>query len=766
MSTAESNPRRDPLNILLLEDSNDDAVIIQTYLESLESIRAKVFCCETTQAALELIELKNFDLILADLTLPDSSGTETIKRLAADLDATPIVVISSQPDLKTELEILQLGTDAFLSKDIITPDALLKIINTFALNNRASHEIDTSEQNNFQSILNANLDSILVIDQNGIVRFINRAGLRLFNVNPSQIVGFHFGTPITNEPVELSILNDHIPRATVEMGISKIPWKGSRAYLASFRDITTRKNLETRLRQSQERLDLALSAGGLAIWDWNIETNTYYLNDQFANILGIPHSESYSQEEWLNNLINPEDLPIRNKQIRDHMSGLVDYYESQHRMKTPDNDWIWVHEKGQVTERDSQNNPLRLICICHDITYKKKQEDEQLRAAKLEALGLLAGGIAHDLNNILMAIDLNLDIALEEFSLNLEQREIIVDTHNASNRARELSHRLLAFSKGGATDPRIVRVQETVQDAVEFALRGANLRPVFAFGPNLPNVYVDLGQFQQVIDNLVINARDACKEGGKLAVKARSIQIDPDQGLKLRPGKYVRIDIIDYGPGIPEDILKKIFDPYFTTKEHGNGIGLPTCYAILKRNQGIITVKSEVGKGTCFSLYFPETQHAEPSKPIVLQKQNNLSGRVLVIDDELSIRRTVEQTLCRSGLDVVTAETGQEGIAEFEKRCTTANSFDVVLLDGIIPDGLGGEHALNRLLEIDPFAKVILFSGYTESNYANRWKDKGFIDRLVKPCSSQEITSAIERALNCNHSTQDGKPKDSSGNLK
>ena len=396
--------------------------------------------------------------------------------------------------------------------------------------------------------------------------------------------------------------------------------------------------------------------------------------------------------------------------------------------------------------RDAQGRIFRIVSMSNVITEAKQREEEQLRASKLEALGVLAGGIAHDFNNIIMGISLNLDLLLHEMDPDDSLLELVRESSYATSRAGELSRRLLVFAKGGKPVKQVVDLKPALRSVVDFALTGSNLKAVYQIDPEMECVDADLGQISQVFDNLVINAREACRDGGLLDVWAGSVEVEAGQVVGLQPGRYVRVEIRDHGVGIPPEIVDKIFDPYFTTKPGGNGIGLATCYTTLKNHDGTLLVDSVVGQGSTFSIYLPVAQDGPEQNPLPAAGTSaGGSSRLLLIDDDSLILSTMSRALRLHGYEVTTASEGAGGAALYRAALEKGESFDYVLLDANIPGGLGGEMALRALQEIDPEVRVILCSGYSASNLLSDWESLGFKGRLQKPFSVYDVSHLIQK---------------------
>jgi CheY-like chemotaxis protein len=325
--------------------------------------------------------------------------------------------------------------------------------------------------------------------------------------------------------------------------------------------------------------------------------------------------------------------------------------------------------------------------------------------------------------------------------------ERLEDAKNASLRARDLAQQLLTFARGGAPIKKTASIGKLIQDTVSFSLRGSRNRSEFEFGADLAPAEIDAGQISQVIANLVVNSDQAMPNGGTLHVSCDNFCYDVDDAVipDLVPGDYVRIRIRDEGVGIPEKYMKRIFDPYFTTKPKGNGLGLATAYSIIKNHNGLMTVESEVHVGTTFTIYLPAAQYQEMpvEAPRTLTPAMSGTGRVLVVDDEDAIRDLVEFTLTRLGYEVSQAATALQGVEIYQQKLKAGRRFDVVILDLTLPGGMGGKEALNKLIEIDPTVNAIVSSGYATDATMSRYQDFGFRGVIAKPYEAAELGKIV-----------------------
>jgi CheY-like chemotaxis protein len=330
------------------------------------------------------------------------------------------------------------------------------------------------------------------------------------------------------------------------------------------------------------------------------------------------------------------------------------------------------------------------------------------------------------------------------------------DAKNASLRARDLAQQLLTFARGGAPIKKTASIGRLIQDTVSFSLRGSQSRSEFNLGADLWQAEIDSGQISQVIANLVVNADQAMPNGGTLHVSCDNYRHSPTNGspvAELAPGNYVRVSIKDEGVGIPERYLKRIFDPYFTTKPKGNGLGLASTYSIIKNHQGLIIVESEINVGSTFTIYLPAADRVAAAEEKQLASDGPIMGhgRILIVDDEEAIRALVEFTLTRLGYSVSTAETALAGVELYREKLQAGQRFDLVILDLTLPGGMGGKEALKKLIEIDPTVNAIVSSGYATDATMSRYQDFGFRGVIAKPYEAAELGKIVHEVINASN---------------
>lgn len=381
-----------------------------------------------------------------------------------------------------------------------------------------------------------------------------------------------------------------------------------------------------------------------------------------------------------------------------------------------------------------------------EIEQREKMEGELLRTRNLESLGLLAGGIAHDFNNFLTIVQGNLELAQMELDAEAPVQELLADSAHACSRAAFLSAQLLTFAKGGAPVRRVANLSRLVTDSVQLARAGTSITIHADVAADLWPAEVDAGQIGQVLHNILLNAKQAMPDGGVIDVRAENIVESTGSG-EQSSGSAVRISIRDTGPGIAVEVLPRIFDPYFTTKQKGNGLGLATAYAIVSRHGGHISAESTPGEGALLSFTLPAAPGSIPREAPPNERKRTGVGRVLVMDDEDSLRSLLERVLTALGYEVRSARDGAEAIALYQHAAAAGRNFDAVLLDLTVSGGMGGIETAARLKEFDPTVKLIVSSGYSDAAVMANFREHGFDDVIPKPWQAAQISEVLERVL-------------------
>ena len=384
----------------------------------------------------------------------------------------------------------------------------------------------------------------------------------------------------------------------------------------------------------------------------------------------------------------------------------------------------------------------------YDLTERLKAENELVRSRKLESLGVLAGGIAHDFNNLLMSIMGNLSLSREELGSNNPISHYLAESIACCDQAKQLSQQLLTFSRGGRPVKEVASLPHIIYEMTRLSLSGSPVRCEFSIDDDLRLVEIDGGQIGQVINNLIRNAIQAMPEGGKIDIKAENHTVsDSDNIPGLSPGQYVKITFRDRGRGIPDEDADKIFDPYFTTRPDGSGLGLATAYSIVNNHDGLISFQSTRGQGTSFYVFLPATDQTLSPPEIIPKEITSGTGRILIMDDDNRVRKVLGKLVKHLGYEVELVRDGREAIACYRRAREEGASFDAVILDLTIADGMGGKETIGKLRDIDPAVRAIVSSGYSNDPVMASCRDFGFSGVIAKPFSVQKLGQTLHQVL-------------------
>ena len=397
--------------------------------------------------------------------------------------------------------------------------------------------------------------------------------------------------------------------------------------------------------------------------------------------------------------------------------------------------------------RDADGKGIGAVLVLRDVTERSRLEAELQRASKLESVGILAGGIAHDFNNILAIVMGNLTLAQLDAGTSAAALRWLKEAERGAFRARDLTQQLLTFAKGGDPVRTAVLLPEIVREAAKFALHGSTVRGEFEIADDLWAADVDSGQIGQVVQNLVINAMQAMKGGGTLRVTLRNEELAADTPAPLAAGRYLRLSLADTGSGIRPEHLARIFEPYFTTKEQGSGLGLATVYSIIRKHQGHVSVESELGKGTTFHLWLPAAKQAPAATVVSRSPFETMQGRILFMDDEEPIRQMINVLLGRLGFTVKTVADGAELVREYAAGRSTGQPYDLVMMDLTVPGAMGGREAMQELRKLDPAVRAVVSSGYSGDPVLANFREHGFCGIVPKPYRVADLTKVLQAAL-------------------
>ncbi len=496
------------------------------------------------------------------------------------------------------------------------------------------------------------------------------------------------------------------------------------------------------LRGSEERFRELADSLPQTVFESDEGGNFSYLNSTALDVLGIT-PEKFENGVNLIQILAPEDRERATEDMHARLSGKIVGYREYTALRKDGSAFPAILIANPIT---SDGRVVGLRGVLTDISEHKLLEAELLKSQKLESIGILAGGIAHDFNNILTGILGN--ISLSKMALTpdniifarLEQAE------EASLQASALTRQLLTFSKGGAPIKKTISPVPLIKDFSTLALSGTNVKIEFNIKDLWP-IDADEGQLGQVLNNLIINACQSMPSGGIIGISAENVFVEGGNEFPVKKGRYVKIAVSDHGYGIPKERLQKIFDPYFTTKENGSGLGLAVVYSIISNHEGHIDVESTLGVGSTFTFYIPASEKAAVEEEAEEAGFCSGKGTVLVMDDEEFIRTVVGAMLQPLGYDVFFAKDGAEAIEIYRKNAESGHVLDAVIMDLTIPGGMGGKEAVREILNIDPHAKVIVSSGYSNDPIMSDFQKYGFSGVILKPYNVETLSKTLQQVI-------------------
>lgn len=689
----------------------------------------------------------------------EEQATE-LEAQAAELQEQAAELEVSQAELEMANEQLRVANDE-LARQIEIAERARAETETALATLRASEE-------SYRSLFNSLTEAVYLLDGEGRFLHVNDAVLCMYGYEREEILGRTPALLAAPGRVDLEETHARIARAMQgepqrfewwgrrksgeifpkEVVLTRATYMGAPVVIAVARDITERKRAEEALRRREAQLAEAQAIARLGSWEWRADAERLSCSVQMLRNLGLaPEGDGITLDELLER-VHPDD--------RERVLGAIEAafrhgepLAEEFRVVWPDGRERVLSARGELVRR-SDGPERRLVGTAEDITERRTLENQFRQAQKMEAVGQLTAGIAHDFNNMLTAITGNVELLLMGLPPDDERRAELLEIKEAAARAAALTHKLLAFSRRQLLQPRVLDLNAIVAgtDRLLRRLIGADIELVTVLDPQLGRVRADAGQFEQVLLNLVVNARDAMPEGGTLLIETANVELTEDDRRRhpfVRPGRYVEVRVRDTGVGIPLELLDRIFEPFFTTKEvgRGTGLGLATVYGIVKQSGGYVWVESEAGKGTTFRIDLPRVEAPVEPAPPPAGLPVLVPGRetVLVVEDEKTLRDLVCKVLRRAGYTVLGAPNGDEAL----RLCAQAEPrIDLLLTDLVMPL-MGGRELAERIGAVCPGVPVLYMSGYTDDRIADLpASGAGF---LQKPFAPQALLQKVREAL-------------------
>jgi PAS domain S-box-containing protein len=521
-------------------------------------------------------------------------------------------------------------------------------------------------------------------------------------------------------------------------------------YRSHLEDIVSRRTKEletanTELAEEKERITVTLESIADGVMTTDDRNNVVIINSSASEISGFAPNEASGSH--VSDIIELSDKDMNN------IDELLNCVMAKRRPAEICADLL-IRKTGKEIPVMLSAAPISAggsdasgcVIVFRDISERIRFEEEVLKRQKLESIGILAGGIAHDFNNILTSIAGNIMIAKNSVPEDDPVYKRLNEAEKAVIRAKDITGQLITFSKGGTPVKQTSDIRDLITETAEFVSHGSSIKLHTDIECGLKPVDVDEGQISQVIENLVINAIQAMPEGGNIYITA------VNEGMisgaeNLSDGEYISISVTDEGSGINSENLKKIFDPYFTTKKKGNGLGLASCLSIIRKHGGNIIVKSKAGTGSEFKIYLPVSDKPVAEKGADYEGRLCGSGRILLMDDDINICNTVPDLLRSYGFDVDFATDGAEAIRKYQETKTLGRDYDLYIFDLTVPGGLGGVDTIKILKEFEPKIKAIVSSGYFDDPVMANYADYGFSAVFPKPYDFKKLIAVINKLI-------------------
>jgi PAS domain S-box-containing protein len=531
-------------------------------------------------------------------------------------------------------------------------------------------------------------------------------------------------------------------------------------YIGHCLDITERKRAEEKMRAISSRLHLATTSVKAGVWDWNLQTNQMIWDDRMLELYGLTREDFPGGIEAWEQGLHPKDAARAKEECQAALRGERDF-DTEFRVVHPDGKVLHIKANGLVL-RDEQGKLLHMIGLNSDITERKALEEQLRQAQKLESIGQLAGGVAHDFNNILASVMMHLSSLQENPRHDSETQESLAEVMLQVDRAANLTRQLLMFSRQSVMEVKVLDLSELVANLLKMLGRliGEHILVQFNRREGWTSVEADAGMIEQVLMNLAVNARDAMPKGGTLTIGLEPIQVAVEHvkgNPEARFGTFVCLSVADTGCGMDDATVKRIFEPFFTTKEpgKGTGLGLATVNGIVAQHKGWVEVKSEPGKGTTFKIYLPAAakKAAEANRPAKIPLRRG-HETILLVEDEASVRRPVVRNLQQLGYRVLEASNGQVALEVWQAH---AGQIDLLFSDMVMPEGLTGLDLAEKLRAEKPSLKVILSSGYNQEMAGHAIPAGGGFVFLQKPYQLLELSKTIRACLDRDEGECPGK---------
>lgn len=768
VKTSTYTDRATPFHVLVVEDDPAYAQFVAEGLADNVGHTVEIVLAARLSDALDQLQRRPFDAITLDLNLPDSSGVDTFRQLAAFAPRVPIIVHSGIDDDGVVATLLREGAEDYVSKP--AANAALDAALRHAIERHRYRETLRTTESRYRNLVEGSVQAIL-IHAGGVVRFANQALADLVGFEkPGDVIGQEIWPYIAPEDrpsvaeyarertatrtaptrYELRMIRRDGSIRWVDCTVSVIPWDDDPMLMAALVDVTDRKLAEDHVRASEERFRLLADNIKEAFVILELPTGrVLFLSRVWEDLWGRPVEQAYANPDAWFEGIDVEDRATVAASFKTLQDGepAVNVF----RLRRPDQSICWVRART-FPARAPDGRVNRVVGLIEDITAIRQTEEQLRQAQKMEAVGQLAGGIAHDFNNLLVVISGFAELVAADLGPAHRSQEDLDEIRAAADKAAALTHQLLAFSRRQILQPQILDLNRVLRSAESLLQRviGENIALTMKLTTPLARVSADPGQVEQVILNLAVNARDAMPGGGRLTIETTNIELDDEyvaQHQGASTGQHAMIAVSDTGTGMDEATRQRLFEPFFTTKPagRGTGLGLATVYGIVKQSRGTIWVYSEIGRGSTFRIYLPAaTVTPEVTAPTTAPNRPLLGTEtVLVVEDHPEVQSAVAATLRRCGYVVLLAPDADGALAAIR---SDIGPVHLLLCDVVLP-GMNGRELARQVLAERPDVRVLHMSGYPGDTVVNDCVLEAGLAFIQKPFTGDALLRKIREVL-------------------
>ena len=730
--------------------------------------------------ALEKARDRLFSLALVDIQLPDISGLDMLTSLSDIQPDIVTIIITGHASVESAVQALGKGAAAYLTKPLHMDEALATVHlgvqrHQMAREKRRAEQALQESLERFDLAVRGAAEGLWDWDilRNEVFMSPRFKGLLGYEDNEfdSSFDAWESRVHPDDHDRVLAAVRQHLERRgdpyDVQYRLRTKPggyrWFSARGQAVwneqgravrmagSVRDITDRRRMEDKLRESEERYRLVARATFNAIRDWDLTSNTVQWSPEVETLFGYSVDEIGPAVGWWKERVHPEDRERVELSMHDILDNGDEIWREEYRFRCADGSYSVVTDRGSVL-RDRKGKPIRQISAMMDVTGERRLQEQVYRKSRLEGVGKLAAGVAHDFNNLLTGIKGYANLALGEAAEASSMARDLGEVQKLADRAAGLARQLLLFSRQQPIEPVVMNINSLVEKITKMLRRliGEEIELEFIPAEDLWNVEADAGQLEQVLMNLVVNARDAMPRGGKLTIETSNAELDQTYAKEhagVEPGEYVMLAVTDTGCGMDEAMQQHIFEPFYTTKgpDKGTGLGLSTAYGIVKQHGGNIWLYSERGRGTTFKVYLPSvTEEAEVKAAEASQEESPRGTEtILLVEDEGAVLAVGERVLRAQGYEVLTASCPAEA-KEVESQHD--GRLDLLLTDVVMP-GSSGRVLFDDLRERREDLRVLYISGYADGAIVHH----GVLDPgtpfLQKPFTGERLGRKVREVL-------------------